>query len=69
MDSFFLFKVYVNGKEVFAKNGENFDFPDRHTIKVNLQAGKNVIVVKASHTRLMADVYPCGLHLRVVEDQ
>jgi len=67
MDSFFLFKAYVNGKEVFSKDGENFDFPDKYVIKVNLQAGNNVIVVKASHTRLLEDLYPWGLYLRVVD--
>lgn len=69
MDSFFLFKVYVNGKEVFSKNGENFDHPDKYSIKVNLKAGANVIVIKASHTSLIKDVFPWGLHLRVLEDK
>ena len=67
MDSFFLFKVYVNGKEVFSKNGENFDFPDKYAIKVNLKAGNNVIVVKATHTHVSSDIYPWGLYLRVVD--
>jgi len=65
MDSFFLFKVYVNGEEVFAKNGENFDFPDKYAIPVHLRTGDNVIVVKASQTTLAADTNPWGLYLRV----
>ena len=67
MDSFFLFRVYVNGKEVFSKNGENFDFPDKYAIKVNLKAGNNAIVVKATHTHVSSDIYPWGLYLRVVD--
>ena len=65
MDSFFPFRVFVNGEEAFHRLGLNADCPDRHIVDARLKAGTNTIVVKLSQTQLTGDGFPWGLYLRV----
>lgn len=68
LDSFFPFRVFLNGEEVFYKAGLNADCPDRQVVDVRLRQGSNLIVVKLSQTQLATDAFPWGLYLRVVPD-
>jgi len=68
MDSFFPYRVYANGKEVFYRAGLNADCPDRQLVNVQLDAGDNAIVIKLSQTMLTSDTFPWGLYFRVVRE-
>lgn len=68
MDSFFPFRVLVNGQEVFYRAGLNADCPDRQLVDVQLDAGDNAIVIKLSQTMLTSDSFPWGLYFRVVRE-
>lgn len=67
-DSFFPFRVFLNGAEVFYRAGLNADCPDRMVIDVRLRPGPNLIVVKLCQTQITTDSFPWGLYLRVVPD-
>lgn len=66
MDSFFPFRVFVNGEEVFHRLGLNADCPDRQIVDVRFKEGTNTIVAKLSQTQLAGDAFPWGLYLRIV---
>lgn len=68
LDSFFAFRVFVNGEEVFHRPGLNADCPDRNVVDVRLRQGPNTIVVKLSQTQITTDSFPWGLYLRVEVD-
>lgn len=68
-DSFFPFRVFLNGEEVFYKSGLNADYPDRQIVDVRLRPGPNLVVVKLCQTQLATGVFPWGLYLRVVADE
>ncbi|MBT3378451.1 MAG: DUF4838 domain-containing protein [Lentisphaerae bacterium] len=68
MDSFFPFRVSVNGNEAFHRQGLNADRPDRQLVDVKLVAGTNTIVVKLSQTQLTTNTFPWGLYLRIVAE-
>lgn len=67
-DSFFPFRIFLNGDEVFYRPGLNADCPDRVVVDVRLKAGPNLIVVKLCQTQITTDSFPWGLYLRVVPD-
>jgi hypothetical protein len=67
-DSFFPFRVALNGEEVFYRPGLNADCPDRMVVDVRLKQGPNLIVFKLCQTQLTTDCFPWGLYLRVVPD-
>jgi len=68
LDSFFPYRVCVNGAEVFYRPGLNADCPDRKSLDVQLRQGSNLIVVKLCQTQITTDSHPWGLYLRVVTD-
>ena len=68
LDSFFPYRVFVNGAEVFYRPGLNADCPDRKSVDVQLRQGSNLIVVKLCQTQITTDSHPWGLYLRVVTD-
>lgn len=68
MDSFFPFRVFLNGTEVFNRPGLNADCPDRRLVDVRLRRGPNVLVAKLCQTQITTDSFPWGLYLRVVPD-
>lgn len=68
MDSFFPFRVFLNGAEVFYRPGLNADCPDRQTVDVRLRQGPNLIVIKLCQTQVTTDSFPWGLYFRVVAD-
>ncbi len=67
-DSFYPYRVFVNGSEVFYRPGLNADRPDRTRIDVRLRQGVNTILFKLAQTVVNTDSYPWGLYLRVVPD-
>jgi hypothetical protein len=67
-DSFFPFRIFLNGEEVFCRAGLNADCPDRMVMDVRLRQGPNLIVAKLCQTQITTDVFPWGLYLRVVAD-
>jgi len=67
MDSFFAFRIYVNGTEVFHRPGLNADCPDRQMTQVNLNAGENRIVFKSSQTCISTDSFPWGIFFRMTD--
>jgi hypothetical protein len=67
-DSFFPFRVALNGEEVFYRPGLNADCPDRSVVDVRLKQGPNLIVFKLCQAQLTTDCFPWGLYLRVVPD-
>lgn len=67
-DSFYPFRVFLNGEEVFYRPGLNADCPDRMIVDVRLKPGPNLIVVKLCQTQVSSDSFPWGLYLRVVPD-
>jgi len=69
LDSFFPYRVSLNGEEVYYRPGLNADCPDRTTVDVSLRKGTNLIVVKLSQTQLTGDTFPWGLYLRIVPDE
>ena len=69
MDSFFPFRVFLNGKEVYSRLGLDADCPDKRSVEVKLRAGRNVVVFKLSQTQVSTDTYPWGLYFRVVDDE
>ncbi len=69
MDSFFPFRVFLNGKEVYRRLGLDADCPDKRSVEVKLRAGKNVVVFKLSQTVVSTATYPWGLYFRVVIDE
>lgn len=50
MDSFYPFKVYLNGREVFYRPGCDAECPDKRVITVDLKRGKNTVVFKLTQT-------------------
>ena len=66
MDSFFPFRVSVNGQEVYYRPGLNADCPDKRLVHVKMKAGANTVVFKLSQTRVTSDTFPWGLYFRVV---
>jgi hypothetical protein len=67
MDSFFPFRVYLNGEEVHYRPGLNADCPDRLAVPVHLRQGANLVVVKLSQTQITTDAFPWGLYLRLAQ--
>lgn len=65
MDSFFPFRVFVNGTQVYHRPGLNQDLPDRYSIPVSLKAGKNEIVVRSSETTPPSRIFPWGFYFRI----
>ncbi|MBL4700728.1 MAG: beta galactosidase jelly roll domain-containing protein, partial [Phycisphaeraceae bacterium] len=68
MSSFYPSVVYVNGKQVFSRLGNNADCPDKNQVEVLMNKGKNTIVFKLSQTKANADSFPWGVYARVVTD-
>ncbi len=68
MDSFWPFRVYLNGKEVFNREGANADAPDNVIVNVDLAAGDNTVVFKCSQ---LGDsgiaVWPWRLYFRITD--
>lgn len=69
MDSFFPYRVYLNGQEVFYRAGLNADCPDRAVVNVRLRPGLNTVIAKLCQTQLTTDSFPWGLYLRIVPDE
>lgn len=65
-DSFFPFRVYLNGNEVFYRPGCDADAPDKRTINVQLNAGENTIVFKCCQTG-ESPSFPWGLYMRITD--
>ncbi len=68
MDSFFPFRVFLNGKEVYRRLGLDADCPDKRKVDVHLKAGENLIVFKLSQTVISTDTFPWGLYFRIVKE-
>jgi len=68
MDSFFPFRVFLNGKEVYHRLGLDADCPDKRKANVRVKAGENVIIFKLSQTVISSDTFPWGLYFRVVQE-
>ncbi len=69
MDSFFPYRVYLNGKEIFYRPGLNADCPDRKIIDAVLEPGDNTLVFKLCQTALTSHSYPWGLYYRTVIEE
>jgi hypothetical protein len=68
MDSFFPFRVYLNGNEVFHRAGCNSDAPDGSIKDVELKAGGNALVFKCCQTA--DDInFPWVLYMRITDQQ
>jgi len=66
MDSFFPFRVFVDGKEVFYRPGLDADCPDKRITHVRLATGTHTIVFKLCQTVVSTDSFPWGLYFRLV---
>ena len=66
MDSFFPFRAFVNGEQVYYRPGLDADCPDKRTADAVLRRGKNTIVFKLTQTQSTADTYPWGLYFRII---
>jgi len=67
MDSFYAFRVFVNGTQVYHRPGLNQDRPDRYWIPVTLKAGKNEIVVRSSETVSPSPIFRWGFYFRITD--
>ncbi len=68
MDSYNPFVVYVNGKQVYDRQGNDADCPDKRQVEVRMNKGTNTLVFKLSQTNFNAASFPWGLYARVVAD-
>ena len=65
LDSFYAFRVFVNGTQVYHRPGLNQDKPDGYWIPVTLQAGKNEIVLRSSETVSPSPIFRWGFYFRI----
>lgn len=66
MDSFQPFKVYLNGKEVFARLGANADHPDANVVTVDLPKGDGYVVFKlCRQSEYTPGCWPWGVYFRI----
>jgi hypothetical protein len=66
MDSFFPFRVYLNGKEVYYRGGVDADAPDKRIVDAELKEGENTLVFKCCQTA-ESDGIPWGLYMRITD--
>ena len=69
MDSFFPFRVFLNGREVYHRSGLDADCPDKRIVSVDLPNGESTLVLKLSQTKLTSDAFPWGLYFRITDNQ
>ncbi|MCK5803590.1 MAG: DUF4838 domain-containing protein, partial [Lentisphaeria bacterium] len=69
MDSFFPFKVFLNGRQVYYRPGLDADRPDKRVVDVDLLEGDNTLVFKISQTRVTSHSFPWGLYYRMVAEE
>lgn len=66
MDSFFPFRVYLNGKEIYYRPGVDADAPDKRIVDAELKEGENTVVFKCCQTS-KSDNIPWGLYMRITD--
>jgi hypothetical protein len=69
MDSFYPFRVYLNGAEVYYRPGCDADAPDKRIVDVELKEGENTLVFKCCQTvdSSASDEFPWGLYMRITD--
>jgi hypothetical protein len=69
MDSFYPFRVYLNGVEVYYRAGCDADAPDKRIVDVELKEGENTLVFKCCQTvdSSASDEFPWGLYMRITD--
>jgi hypothetical protein len=65
MNSFFPYRVFVNGREVFHGSGFNIGLPDQSTVTVSLPAGRSEIVIRSSQSALSSSIWSWGFYFRM----
>jgi hypothetical protein len=67
-NSFNSFRVYLNGKEIFFRPGQQLDLPGQYGIGVELQAGENQLVFRCTEAA-SGPTFPFGIYLRVLDPE
>jgi hypothetical protein len=65
MNSFFPFRVFVNGREVFHRPGLDSDMPDQSVVTVSLPSGRSEIVIRSSETSPPNSIFRWGFYFRI----
>lgn len=66
MSSFNAYAVYVNGKEVFRREGLDADAPDKNKVSVSLPKGTSTILVKVCETHRTPG-FQWGFYFRITD--
>lgn len=67
-NSFNSFRVYLNGKEIYFRPGQQMDLPDQYGMGVELQPGANQLVFRLTETS-SSSTFPWGIYLRVLDPE
>lgn len=67
-NSFNSFRIYLNGKEIYFRPGQQLDLPGQHTLPVTLPAGKNTLVFRCTEISSSVNT-PWGLYLRILDPE
>ncbi len=67
-NSFNSFRVYLNGKEIFFRPGQQMDIPDQNGLSVTLNPGENTLIFRCTETASSIS-FPWGLYLRVLDPE
>lgn len=65
MNSFFPFRVFVQGREVFHRPGFDSDMPDQCVATVSLPSGRSEIVIRSSGDALPTSIFRWGFYFRI----
>ena len=68
MDSFFPFRLFVNGKQLIYKQMNVIDCPERMRTKAFLKKGWNTIVFKTCQNQDISYQFHWGIYLKIVPD-